>query len=338
MKKQTIKNRVIKKKMKKTKINNDVLKINDDVLIGEDGWLFLKGGTNNPFLYFLDNNLFSKSLVDDWCDLLNARQEKLSDINYLHFFVPNKETIYMEQTGVHLPEVLGNPLSCFYHKATPEQREVFNKCLLDPTIYFRSIKDDYQLYWKTDSHWNISGCYAAYQLICSKLGIQARTDLFSRPFTEGTIAMDLGSKLAPPITETVRFYNLCKDSYRVFANELVRYKEDNNIENEIGLHVGSNVVYRNDAAPDSRKLILFGDSFSETRPQLLTGMFAETFSEVHFVWSASMDFSYIEEHSPDIVISQLAERFAPIVPSDCEFNLKDYAAKKLEGFIANRSK
>ena len=45
-------------------------------------------------------------------------------------------------------------------------------------------------------------------------------------------------------------------------------------------------------------------------------MLAESFSEVHFVWSASLDWSYIERVRPDILLFELAERFLARLPKD----------------------
>ena len=73
---------------------------------------------------------------------------------------------------------------------------------------------------------------------------------------------------------------------------------------------------------------MFGTSFSEYRPCLLTGILAETFSEVHFVWSTNLDWSYIKKIQPDIVLTEIVERFIPEVPSD-NFNLKEYAGRKI---------
>ena len=61
--------------------------------------------------------------------------------------------------------------------------------------------------------------------------------------------------------------------------------------------------------------MIFGDSFSEYRPLLLTGMLAETFAETHFLWAPQMDWSYVDQVKPDILITELAERFMTYVPT-----------------------
>lgn len=305
--------------------------IEGDVLIGKDGWLFLSGGSNSPLDYYLNKIEFNAQLIRGWCDLLESRREKLSGYKYIHLFVPNKETIYDHKIGGECVLVPGNPLGVLFRHLSQEQSELLADVAINPVSYFRKIRDDYQLYWKTDSHWSPAGCFAAYQLVCAKLGIKPRDDLLRRPFVEGALAMDLGSKLTDKREETVRFYNFCKDSFRAEENELVKFKEENNLENEPGLHVGSHVKFVNPSALYKQKVIIFGDSFSECRPSLLTGMLAETFYETHFIWSTALDYDFISEVSPDIIISEIAERFMPVVPRD-DFHVRHFPGQRLREF------
>ena len=306
----------------------------DDVLIGLDGWLFLKGGSNHPFDYYHNILEFDKGLVDAWQRLLRGRVERMKGRTYLHLFVPNKETVYEDKTGLTPPKHPGNPLQAMARKASEAQRAALEDICVVPINYFKRIKKDYQLYWKTDSHWNYNGCYAAYQLICSRLNIPPVRDLLGRPYTEGVIAMDLGGKIVPAVTETARYYDFCQNATCSAANALVAFKQVHNLENEARLHVGSSVVYTNANAPVKKKVALFGDSFSEYRPVLLTGMLAETFSETHFVWSTSLDYAYIDAANPDIVITEIAERFMPLVPEDT-FELDAYVSNSIEKFKKN---
>ena len=73
--------------------------------------------------------------------------------------------------------------------------------------------------------------------------------------------------------------------------------------------------------------MLFGDSYAHFTPIMLTIMLAETFREVHFVWSASIDWGYVERARPDLVIVEIAERFMLRVPDDT-FDLEAHAAER----------
>lgn len=301
----------------------------NSVQVGRDGWLFLSGGANDPGAYMRGDRQFERRLVDGWCERLLARESALSGIPYVHLIAPNKETVYYEEAGYGADDAETGPLGSLFAQAPAVIRGALRKLVIDPRSYFARLKPKRLLYWKTDSHWTPWGCYAAYQLICAKLDVEPRRDLFRRPFAEVVRAMDLGQKVSPPMTETVRFYRFAQEARRVSANEIVQFKEQTQRQNDVGLHVGSSVVFQNPSPTDGRRVLLFGDSFSEYRTGLLTGMLAETFREVHFVWSTQVDFDYVRDHAPDIVLSEIVERFMPRVPDD-RLAIAEYVAAKMK--------
>jgi len=305
-------------------------KINDDVHVGKEGWLFLRTGTNNSLSYYLAPDLFTEEMINNWINLLRSRinyfQE--NEIAYAHLFAPNKLTIYPEFYRGDLPFFTSSPLQKLFQKLVDlDLRSVLDH-VVNPIEYFNNIKKDQQLYWKTDTHWTFWGVFGAYQLICKNLGYQTDMDLLKRDRKTTTLVMDTGGKLNPPVSEQATFFQPLVNAKRIYANPLEKYKEDRNYKNIFDYHVGSNVVFENPMAKIQQKVILFGDSFSESRPHLLTGALAETFREVHFVWSVNLDYGYIKDVQPDIVISENVERFMPRVPTDT-FNLKDFVRNKL---------
>ena len=299
-----------------------------DVVEGRDGWLFLTGGSNSPLAYYLDPNA-TQYLATEWAALIDDRLSRLAEqgITYRHIAAPNKLSVYPEFFPEELAGFSAHPIRAVVRELK-KKNHLAQQAFVNPVPFFNRQKSTTQLYWKTDSHWTYQGCFCAYQLVCASLGVRPNNQLLSRPYTEGRIALDLGGKFQPPIKEKARFYNAQMDSERIFANELVIFKEEQKRVNDIGLHVGSYVVYHNPSATEKKKLLLFGDSFSEYRPNLLTAMFAETFREVHFIWSANIDFDYVERIKPDILITELVERFMPQVPND-RFVLDKHVAKLL---------
>ena len=302
-----------------------------DVHIGKDGWLFLLKGSNNSIDYYQDPDLFNSQLVDNWIKLLGRRVKYFTEknIRYLHLFAPNKLTVYPERYDGELPFFAGSPLQKLHRIMVERGENEILDHVINPVSYFNKVKESHQLYWKTDTHWTFYGLFAAYQLLCSKLGVTSNADLLQRGTIKGNLVLDEGGKLNPPMSEEVVFFDLLKDAKRAYANELVKYKEENKLENTgMEFHVGSNVVFHNKTTSNHQKVIVFGDSFSEYRPNFLTGTLAETFREVHFVWSVNLDFKYIEKVKPDIVITEIVERFMPQVPTDT-FDLEEYCRSKL---------
>lgn len=299
----------------------------DIVHEGTDGWLFLVGGTNHPLSYFgTEENEFTDSVRDAWVTLLKCRNERCAELGarYIHLLAPEKLSVYPEFARLNLRTDLRPG-------ARLRTISAISPFFLDPTAFFELVKEKTkaQLYWKTDTHWTYQGAYAASQILMSRLNLRSDPELISRPFSEGMVSFDLGSKMAPPVSERARFYRPVKNSVRIYANELVRYQEKNADLINIELHVGKSVIYRNDVNPvNDKAVVIFGDSFSEYRPSLLTGILAESFREAHFLWTANMDFDYIAQVKPDYVISESAERFMSRVPTD-DVNFDSFVAARL---------
>jgi len=303
-----------------------------DILRGRDGWVFLTRGTNDLLGFYSDCPV-EYGFIGEWHALLRARHDRLKkkNIKYLHLFIPDKLSIHNDKTNLPRSKFDFHPINLFY-RACPKEGAEYVDSVVNLVPYFRRIKDEVKLYWKTDSHWSYYGCFSAYQIVCSSLGVMPDKSLLSRPKVSGEVALDLGSKCNPQVKEFAEFYTTSLHAGRTYANEIVRYKEKNGLENEPGLHVGSSVIYRNEVSENCQTVVIFGDSFSEYRAALLTGMMAETFREVHFIWSTSLDFDYIEQVGPDIVITEIAERFMPKVPVD-NFNLKKYVHRKMFSLV-----
>lgn len=294
----------------------------EDFDIYDDGWMFLLGGSNNVRDYWIEGERIPVEILASWLKVFINRVSffEKNNIRYLNIFAPEKLSIYKEKVPFEVRDDCIPSRQLFdYFKGKFD----YKKYSLDLIPYLRSQSRKYKTYHKTDSHWNFIGAFCAYQLIQSKLGEPVYHEALSQPRKYGWGVLDLGGKLDPPLRENVFYYQSSQNIKRVFANELVEFKEREKRENDPGLHVGSYVIYRN-AKPLSKKVVLiFGDSFSEYRDHLLTGLMAETYSEVHFSWGSSIDYSLIEDVRPDIVIAELAERFiSKQAPNDSLLPLK----------------
>jgi alginate O-acetyltransferase complex protein AlgJ len=300
--------------------------MSSDVLVGREGWLFLYGGSNKVGDIYC-GRLPDNGWLDGWYNLLESRSRNFRNkgIDFLHVSAPEKISIYSQYAN-YLEEdfsVGNSPASLL------SERCFGLDCYVDPSPFLRSQSESYQVYQKTDTHWSFYGAYSVYQLLMYKLGLKIEDAILHNIPEPIETVMDLGSKQIPALKENIIFYRPRSVVVRSYANELVKYKEINALEGEAGLHVGSSVEYRNPTAKYDKRVIIFGDSFSEYRPSLLTGFFAESFSVVRFVWNLSLDYNLIESFLPDVVISESAERFMPFyVPND-ELNLTDFVSERI---------
>jgi len=305
----------------------------DPVHVGKDGWLFLVKGSNSVINLYKKRSSFTPELAHEWMLLLQERSRRMSDqnIKYLFLPAPEKLTVLHQHYDGKIANIQGSPIHTMvneHHKAAP--------CIVNVLPAFEKQAINNKSYWKTDTHWSFWGCFTAYQILCARMGIPSRPELLQYPFDEGDVLFDLGAKLSDPVREKARFYKLIQTAERVYANPMVRFKEKNQLVNEGHLHVGSHVVYRNESEHVAKKkVILFGDSFSEYRPHLLTGMLAETVSELHFIWNARLDYEYIDLIKPDIVINELAERFMVEVPKD-DLCIQEFSNNRVESYKQQR--
>ena len=286
--------------------------IENGVLIGKDDWLFLWDGSNEVHRYYTDPGYFTDKDAQGWADLLNTRRDRIKALGatYLHMIVPDKLSLLPEFVPLPMPHFDRHPARLVAGRLPGDGPNV------DILSDLREAAKDAPVFYRTDSHWNTAGCQAAYRRLCSVLGAAPR-DFSDRKTGGRQMAMDLGGKFAPPILEEPRFTTILRDARRVAENETVRYNEETGFRMGKPQFQGCYVHLRNDS-PDARPetVLLFGDSFSEFRPHLLTAMLAETYRELHFVWSSNLDFDLIGHIRPQIVISEIAERFMATLPDD----------------------
>ena len=296
-----------------------------EVAIAGGGELFLVGGSNSPLGMFTIDESEREKIVEAWIDRALERSGNLGDrgVSYLQCMIPEKLSILGDRLGWQLD--LTKSFGSEFVRVSNQRALNFS---VDLFSMFRSSPFIDSLYFKTDSHWNHVGAFAGYQMICHKLGVPFCQELLSRPQTSGPTLFDLGSKLPWPKKEEGAFVQFRQEAELVEEGDLVRYKRSTGRENDGGLHVGSFVRFQRKDAPYPHRVLLFGDSFSEYRDHLLSGLLAETFSELSFAWTTSIDYSLVDRLQPDVVICAMTERFMWKTPDDA-FDLDSFARRRV---------
>ena len=305
-----------------------------DVQEGRDGWLFLVGGTNRVRSQYRAGPA-SWLHLRRWRALIAYRAARAAGlgIRLVHAMVPEKITVYADLCPELGVDWRLSPALRLGRLVAPRADASLAPTWIDLVAPMRAAREA-DLYFRTDTHWNPAGCALAYGAICGALGIAPRGDLLKRSFVEADLARDLGGKLDPPRLERVRAYTFQRDATRVHAGPLVlAYEAAGRPED---LHVGAHAVFRNPAAPSGLRMMLFGDSCAHFAPFMLTGMLAETVAELHFVWSANLDWTLVEGVRPDVLICEMAERFMRRVPQD-GFDLAAEEDARLGRLAASRA-
>lgn len=304
------------------------LPVENGILRGRDGWLFLWDGSNDVHRYFTDPGYFGSAELFAWSDLLQGRAERCARIGarYRHLVVPDKISVYPQHLPAPLPHFDSHPAAQFARAFRDDA------LCVDILPDLRGDRGNWAarvepgggdavgtdaFFFKTDSHWTFEGCQVAYLRLCESLDIPPCDLSRARPGPGKEMALDLGAKLSPPVLEHARFGRVLRRSQRRADNEMVRYNESEGFAKGAPRFVGCMVHNQNDRPKAiAKRVVLFGDSFCEFRPHLLTAMLSETFRDVHFVWSTSLDWGFIEALKPDIVITEIAERFVNRLPTD----------------------
>ena len=281
------------------------------VHVGREGWLFLIGGTNGVLGQYRSTLAWWWRLRS-WSKLVQARAARARSlgIRYVHTVVPEKLSVYDDRTDA----------LAFDPRKSPARR-LGLRLLNDPTFVdllgpMRAARDGpVPLFYRTDTHWNYDGCLLAYRVLLRACGAVPSAGIADRPRYDTRKVRDLGEKLPGRPVETASHGVIDRDAVRIYASPLVEAYES--AGQASSLHVGAHVIYRNESAEaDPRTVVLFGDSYAHFAPIMLTGLIAETFREVHFVWSSSLDWAYVERVGPDLLIFEMAERFLTRLPDD----------------------
>lgn len=305
-----------------------------DVHVGSDGWLFLVGGSNDVLSYYTKQGHFDHAAAE-WVRLFSSRVSRAKALNarYHHMIVPDKLTVHAAAYCGELPFREEAPSRALPRRLAAHADADVRTLLINVLPLFEQrAQKGAELYWKTDSHWTFQGAFSAYQVYCHAVGAASNNEMLDAPEGTAELLLDLGRKLDPPIRETYVTKRFLKNARRIFANPIVQFKESTGRINEGGLHLGSHVAFVNDAPhTDPRCILVFGDSYSEFRTHQLTGILAETFAETHFIWSPSIDWDYAQSIRPNLILTEMAERFMNVVPVD-DLDIQSYAAARLAAF------
>ncbi|WP_457107608.1 alginate O-acetyltransferase AlgX-related protein [Methylobacterium sp. P5_C11] len=283
------------------------------VAVGQEGWLYWVGRASEVEAFYGDTAT-SRRILTRWMRLIGRRARRLDGlgIRHVHTVVPDKLAIYPDLLGRPFPGLADPPGLRLARMVARDS----GATMVDLQTPLLAARVDEPVYLRTDTHWTYRGYLTAYRALCEALDAPVAAHVFSGTCVTERFTFDLGEKLAPPIDEAYVAYDFPRRAARVDANALVDVRESGRAIRPRGLFVGSRVVFENVAAPDSRRVVLFGDSYIYSPGARLTAMLAETFREVHAIWSANLDWRYIEAVQPDILIFEIAERFLRQVPTD----------------------
>jgi tetratricopeptide (TPR) repeat protein len=247
---------------------------------GKNEWMFLHNDSNWVFGQVTGKTPLSDVAISEWVEELENRQEHAKSNNYKYVFliIPNKHCVYSEflPDGVLLSEnrpavQLSKASNLFYY----------------PLSCLRNAKNKFDVYYKTDTHWNSVGASLVLNAIADKLCIPSSIRM---QIEDVDIIGDLGSKFTPII---------CSKSSEIMLDDKGSVIFSNNCPN-----IGGFVVYRG-IRSDLPTAVVFGDSFLRSNIHILS----QFFSKIYFFHAPIFDRQLILSIRPNVVISANVERF-----------------------------
>ncbi len=287
-----------------------------DVTIGKNGWLFLGGikkGYNrysDPIGDAVNSNLYSKKQLKQFAEYMQLLNDWLlsQNIRYIFVIAPNKHTIYFDQ------------LPSFIKKRGEESAtdQLFNYLKKHTNIKYVDLrpsllkeKQKYQLYYKTDTHWNhFAANIAQYEimkeiktLFPNKINPEKQR-ISSKKTQGGDLATFIGG-LNAYFSDIQPFPVFNKGCKPVMIPEKVKFFTE---------------THSFECKDEQLAAVIFRDSFFTA----LKPYFARKFKRSTFIWKRPefADFvKFIDKEHPDIIIEEWVERTLPFVPSSPELQV-----------------
>lgn len=248
------------------------------VLLGKDDWLFYKTQLDgHPLWDYMGINHFTEDeLAAMAANLTQMRDyfEKERGIDFYLTALPNKEIVYeeyMPDTIARADEVSRGEQVAEYMWANTDLVYVFPKQALS------EAKEQYQVYYKTDTHWNQIGAFVGMQEIFREAyGTHADIDSVVFRVDSETFSGDLA---------TIAGVN---DQYAI--DTVYAFERES----------ADPAQYRDEVA------LVVGDSFSGFLSAIAKGYY----KEVYWIYTKEFTMDMVEEYQPDVIIWETVERFA----------------------------
>ena len=266
------------------------------VLVGRDGWLFLRADGDPNFIASRGLNPFTEDDLDAWQHVLEQRSAWLAarGIPLLIVIPPDKETVYPEYLPAEISPI--RPPSRLDQLVEHLRRTHSPVHFLDLRAALMAAKSSGRLYFKTDTHWNDLGAYAAYRAIMQSVKeLLPKWNIVTQPLSNFVPGK------APVIEGDLARMMDMSDQYPDEWLSLTR-KVPFNVPPGAMDPKGIAVTDMHD--PTLPRLVFYHDSFAIA----LAPMIGPNFDHVLWSFTYEIDPKTIEREKPDLVIDEFLER------------------------------
>jgi hypothetical protein len=264
-----------------------------------DGFLFIGDGANRWEAQYAMDKPAGEAWLSAWTGVLAKRQAEAvaRGATLWNLVIPEKQVIYPEKRWpAGGPSGHMRPIRQLLPQLEPEAR------LLYPEEALVACKTEAPAYLRRNSHWTPSGCLTVLRSVL----VEVAPDL-------DVAALDLAARHHhAPHDLTSHFFDPAPAEAMLLLEPPGERPFDNRMYERTGRHTGSIYGLHNSAAPDARKVLIFGDSYAYDAGLALA--LSAAFQEVTFVWSKAVDWARVADQAADVVICESAERFITVPP------------------------
>lgn len=269
----------------------------DDVILGKKDWFF--DCEPNVINDFRKLQPYNGDILYVVSQILAQRQNWLSKRN-IKFYVmipPNKNRVYPElmPDAYKQEEGLGHN---FLDLLGMHLKLHSNVRIIDPTEELKVAKNNLDVYYSTDTHWNLYGGFIGY----SKLMTEIKKDFPAvQPITEGEFIYSWYFNSEGDLAKMCGLQDVYKRKEYVMAFRDPLKHLKNPEFSSIDIH------YSNTNLVDSShlKLVMFRDSYANYLIPFLNLHFKES----NYIWSYEFMDKVIEREQPDVVVFESLQRF-----------------------------
>ncbi len=269
---------------------------NTNIIIGKGGWLFFPSDPNDMLA---DRYLepFSPEELDQWQAMLERRNKYCLDhgIKFVAVIPPDKQTVYPEFLPPEFSRLgkqsrLDQLIERLQQTHSPvhlvDLRPVLAAAKKNPTFP--------RLYFKTDTHWNDYGAYAAYPAILEAVNQELGTHMVLQPMSAFSPQTSIQSG------DLARYMNLYYE-YNEDWLQLTHQPPFPVIADPASPYTPVTTTGRDAHAP---RLWMIHDSFTLRLAQFL----GPHFSQVCWQWTIMYNGPVVTAFKPNIVIDEFLER------------------------------
>ena len=278
----------------------------EDVIIGQDDWLYLGNAKGRIFDEHSGLYLFSKKALNRIKKNIvkNKNWAETKGMKYYLFIAPDKYTVYPEFLPASFSKkLIDRNLDNLIDFLKPEIN------IIDVRKELQNAKKKEKLYAKADSHWNDYGAFIAYQILINHL--KKDFPIIEEARTESNFEIIKSISNHKSTADMINAHRFITDEEIIFRSKTEKLEKVDRrlpIPDNYNLSKNGYEIRYKTVDGNKIKILVFRDSFSNRLMKFLSLHFEESIYISNF---HKFSKKIIEIEQPDIILHQIVERNLP---------------------------